>query len=111
MRQLLSDETSYMQGMKKTLHSLAALVCLLTLLLSATTCLHAKPPAQPSCSHCPEHAPTSPTVPSCCAAPHQSPAVIPTAIEHQTQLTLTLICLPADEIASSYLPPVTQLTT
>jgi hypothetical protein len=61
--------------MKKALHRLASLLCLITLLLNASTCLYAAQPKQSSCSHCPKPAPQSHTVPSCCAAQQQPPAI------------------------------------
>jgi hypothetical protein len=65
--------------MKKTLHSLAALLCLLTLLLSATSCLHdlqAEQPKQATCDHCPKSAPLDHSIPSCCRALQQQPSAV-----------------------------------
>jgi hypothetical protein len=72
-------ETSNGAAMKKTLHSFAALLCLLTLLLSATSCLHdlhAAQPTQATCHHCPESAPPNHSVPSCCHVQQQQPSAV-----------------------------------
>jgi hypothetical protein len=65
--------------MKETLHRLAPIFCLLTLLLNAATCLHAEKSRQPSCSHCPKPAPQKPQPSPCCAAqqlPHNEIALL-----------------------------------
>ncbi len=71
--------------MKKTLHRFASVLCLLTLVLNAATCLHAEQPRQSSCSHCPKRAPLSQTLPSCCAAQQQPPAVTSAEIKQPVQ--------------------------
>jgi hypothetical protein len=65
--------------MKKTLHSFAAFLCLLTLLLSATSCLHdlhTEQPKQATCDNCPKPAPLDHSIPSCCRAQQQQPSAI-----------------------------------
>jgi hypothetical protein len=104
------SETSNIRAMKKTLHSLAAIVCLLTLLLSATTCAHGEQPKQSACSHCPKRAPLSHSLPSCCSAQQQLPAVISAVVEHRAQPVPVLISLLPDEVAPLRTPPVARLT-
>ena len=67
--------------MKKALHRFASLLCLITLLLNASTCLYATQPKQSSCSHCPKPAPQSHALPSCCAAQQQAPAITSTEVK------------------------------
>src|SRR5215471_9242274 len=101
--------------MKKSLHKLASLVCLLTLLLGSATCLHAQPPKQSSCSHCPKHQPPSHTPPSCCAAQQQPPAITSAVVEHSVQfhtasmplLPLDTAPLPSVSVSRAALPPPT----
>ena len=78
-------ETSNMVEMKKALRSLASVVCLLTLLFGAATCAHAEQPKQSSCSHCPKRAPLNHTLPSCCSAQQQPPAVLAGVVRHSGQ--------------------------
>jgi hypothetical protein len=72
-------ETSNGAEMKKTLHSFAALLCLLTLLLSATSCLHdlhAEQSKQATCDYCSKPAPLDHSTPSCCRARQEQPSAI-----------------------------------
>src|SRR5258705_13483431 len=85
--------------MDKTLHRLASLLCLLTLLLSATACLHAEQPRQSSCSHCPKPAPQSHPLPSCCAAQPQSPAVTSAEIKQPVPSIAILTPFSSNEVA------------
>lgn len=68
-------ETSNTASMKKMLHSLATLLCLLTLLFSGITSVQAQHQTQPLCSHCPKHAPARHTIPACCSTHQPSAAV------------------------------------
>src|SRR5882757_7048492 len=96
--------------MKKTLHRLASLLCLLTLLLSATACLHAEQPRQSSCSHCPKPAPQSHTFPSCCAAQQQPPAVTSAEIKQPVPSIAVLTPLLSNEVAPFRSSPITRQT-
>src|SRR5947208_1457850 len=99
--------------MKKPLHRLASLLCLLTLLLGTATCLHAEQPRQSSCSHCPKLAPLSHTLPSCCTAQQQPPAITSTEVQRPAQflsvlmplLPLEFAPLPSLSAAHVALPP------
>src|SRR5580704_3292460 len=96
--------------MKKTLHRFASVLCLLTLLLNAATCLHAERPRQSSCSHCPTRAPHSHTLPSCCTAQHQPPAVA-SAEANQPVLSIAVLTpLLSTEVAPFRSSPVKRLT-
>src|SRR5260370_41002146 len=96
--------------MKKTLHRLASLLCLLTLLLNAATCLHAEQPTQSSCSHCPKRAPVSLPLPSCCAAQQQPPAVTSAEVKQPVPSIAVLTPLLSNEVAPLRSAPVTRLT-
>ena len=84
--------------MKKSLHNLATLLCLLTILLGTVTCVHAKQVVQSSCSHCPKRAPVSHELPSCCATQQQPPAITSATVESSAQAAPALIALPSDKI-------------
>src|ERR1700704_3207154 len=96
--------------MKKGLHRLASLLCLLTLLINAATCLHAEQPRQPSCSHCPKPAPQSHTLPSCCAAQQQPPAVTSAEVKQPAPSIAVLTPSLNNEVLSFRSSPVTRLT-
>jgi hypothetical protein len=99
MHHLTDLETSKARSMNKSLHSLATLLCLLTILLGTVTCVHAKQAAQSSCSHCPKRAPVSHELPSCCATQQQPPAITSATVESPAQAAPVLISLPSDKIA------------
>src|ERR1700733_7824175 len=96
--------------MKETLHRVASILCLLTLLLNAATCLHAEQPRQSSCSHCPKPAPLSHTLPSCCAAQQQPPAVTSAEIKQPAPSIAVLTPSLNNEVALLSSSPVTRLT-
>src|SRR5580700_7904589 len=96
--------------MKKALHTLASLLCLLTILLSTATCVHAERPSQSSCSQCPKRAPLSHSLPSCCAAQPQPPAVPSARIERPAQSITLAVPLSIGETAPFYSSQVTQQT-
>src|SRR2546429_4464977 len=85
--------------MKKALHRFASLLCLLTLLFNAATCLHAEQPRQSSCSHCPKRAPQSHELPSCCAAQQQPPAVTSAEVKQPVPSIAVLTPLLSNEVA------------
>jgi hypothetical protein len=90
-------ETSNGAEMKKTLHSFAALLCLLTLLLSATSCLHdlhAEQPKQATCDHCPKSTPLDHSVPSCCRAQQQQPSATMASTDVEQPALSTVIAGP-----------------
>jgi hypothetical protein len=61
--------------MKNALHNLVISICLITMLLTSTSCIHAdQQPTQSPCSHCAKQTPIQQSVPSCCKAHHQQPA-------------------------------------
>src|ERR1700722_13220699 len=85
-------------GMKKPLHTLVALLCLLALFVpAATLCLPHDHAAQPACSHCPPHS----SIPPCCSAPqHSSPQILTaTNVEPPTLSIATLSPSSLHEIA------------
>jgi hypothetical protein len=96
--------------MKKALHRFASLLCLITLLLNASTCLYAAQPKQSSCSHCPKPAPQSHTLPSCCAAQQQAPAITSTEVKPPVLSIALLTPSLHNEVISLSSSPVTQLT-
>ncbi|MBB5344247.1 hypothetical protein [Tunturibacter empetritectus] len=94
--------------MKKAVHLFATLLCLLTLLVSAATCVTIAQPKQSSCDHCPKQ---SPLDPSCCSAQQQqAPAVASTQTEPQLQLHAIPVSALGYEISSPLLAPVLRLT-
>jgi len=95
--------------MKKTVHLFATLLCLLTLLVSAATCVEIAQPKQSSCDHCPKQSPLDQHLPSCCSAQEQAPAVASTQVEPQLQLHAAPASLFNDEIPSPLLTPVLRL--
>src|ERR1700751_3795925 len=76
--------------MKKALYRFASLLCVIALLLNAATCLYAAQPKQSSCSHCPKPASQSHTLPACCAAQQQAPAITSTEVK-QSVLSIALL--------------------
>ncbi|NYF89100.1 hypothetical protein RBB79_06085 [Tunturiibacter empetritectus] len=97
--------------MKKTVHLFATLLCLLTLLVSAATCVEiAQPKQQSSCDHCPKPSPFDQHLPSCCSAQQQAPAVISTQVEPQLQLHTVHVSPLSDEIPSPLRAPILRLT-
>jgi hypothetical protein len=97
--------------MKKALHSLATLLCLLTLLLSASTCVQAEHLAPSQCNHCPKHAPVHHTLPSCCSAQQPSSAIASVEIKPPVSSPAAYVApLPFDVISFSLSSHTNQLT-
>src|SRR3977135_3119010 len=96
--------------MKETLHRFASILCLLTLLLNVATCLHAEQPRQSSCSHCPKSAPQSHTLPSCCAAQQQPPAVTSAEIKQPAPSIAVLTPSLNNEVLPFPSSPVPRIT-
>ncbi|MGD0446446.1 MAG: hypothetical protein ABSA39_21120 [Edaphobacter sp.] len=94
--------------MKKTLHSLATLLCLLTIMLNAATCLHAEQTKQSACSHCPKRAPLGHQTPPCCVAQQQAPAVTSAKIETPAPAGAIFVPLRIGKIASFNSPFVVK---
>jgi hypothetical protein len=74
--------TSNNPGMKKKLHLVVALLCLLTFFISTASCMVAQFPHSPqaSCGECPRQAPPSHDTPVCCTT-HQLPAAATNSVE------------------------------
>jgi len=69
-------------AMKKACHLVVTVLCLLTLLLNTTSCMHAQlshAQRDASCGDCPTHAPATPDTPACCNA-HQQPSAAATSV-------------------------------
>jgi hypothetical protein len=66
--------TSNAAGMKKKLHLVVTVLCLLLLTVSTASCMFAQLPSmhQASCGDCPAHTPLSQDTPVCCTN-HQQP--------------------------------------
>jgi hypothetical protein len=98
--------TSNDAEMKKKLHLVVALLCLLTLFISTASCMVTQLPhnQQASCGECPGHAPLSRDTPACCTT-HQLPAAAASSVEVEqpahTSQALTPLSLnpPAQSIA------------
>ena len=78
-----NSRTSNAMAMKRPCHLVIAVLCLLTLLLNTSSCLHAQlphPRHDASCGNCPRHAPATPNTPPCCTA-HQQPSTVATSVE------------------------------
>jgi hypothetical protein len=108
--------------MKKALHLVTTLLCLLTLLVGAATCVQIVQPKQSTCDHCPKQSPLDKHLPACCSAQQQQPsAIASTEVEPQIQLHTvafipslneipTVLTLPiARWAATPPLPPLTPL--
>jgi hypothetical protein len=69
-------------GMKKKLHFVVTVLCLLTLFLNTASCMVAQLPRvhQASCGECPSHAPLSQDTPVCCKT-HQQPSAVTNTVE------------------------------
>jgi hypothetical protein len=106
--------------MKKTLHKFVTSMCLLMLLLSATSCLHAlhlnqpkqNQPKQNACDHCPKSAPLTHNVPSCCRAQQSQPSATTafTDIEQPALSNAPIGLLHSDPVAAFLASPITHLT-
>jgi hypothetical protein len=68
--------------MKKKLHLVVTLLCLLMLFISTASCMVAQIPhnQQASCGECPRHAPLSQDTPVCCTT-HQLSAAAASSVE------------------------------
>ncbi len=76
--------------MKKTLFSLAAILCLLTIFVGSASCMIATQPRQAACDHCPKHTPMQQHTTSCCTAHHQPASDVTFAGLQQPALSSTL---------------------
>ena len=74
--------TSNAAGMKKKLHLVVTVLCLLALTISTASCMFAQLPSmhQASCDDCPAHAPLSQNTPACCTN-HQHPSAATTSVQ------------------------------
>ncbi|MBN9616271.1 MAG: hypothetical protein BGO25_09150 [Acidobacteriales bacterium 59-55] len=91
--------------MKQAIYSLAAILCLVTMLLGSSSCMamgsHAKAPS----TDCPTHAPANQPVPACCAVHHQpSASATVFAVEQPVQVQ-TIHSFPVILEARAVLPP------
>jgi hypothetical protein len=102
MHQLYDLKRPTSQRMKKTLHILVSILCLLTIMLNATRCMHAEQAKQPSCSHCPKRAPVSHQTPPCCVAQQQVPSVPSARVEASAPADATFVPLRTEKLASFY---------
>jgi hypothetical protein len=107
----LPIETSNGVGMKKTLHALAAIVCLLTLLVGSVSCLHIAAQQQATCNHCPKHSPLSKNTPSCCSTPQPTQAALVSAeLQQPTHPSTAPLPLLTDFKAQSLALSLTQFS-
>jgi len=67
---------------KKKLHLVVAVLCLLALTISTASCMVAQLPSmhRASCDDCPAHAPLSQNTPACCTN-HQQPSAATTSVQ------------------------------
>src|ERR1700677_3896613 len=108
-------------GMKKKLHLVVTVLCLLALTISTASCMFAQLPSmhQASCGDCPSHTPLSQDTPVCCTN-HQQPSAATTSVQVEqpayiaqalTSFSLNLpkrfTALPAAQLAET--PPVPLL--
>ncbi|WP_263366096.1 hypothetical protein [Edaphobacter bradus] len=84
--------------MKKTIYTLAAILCVLTILVGATCTLTGTHQNQ-SCNHCTKHSPLQQPTTSCCTVHHLPSS--PTASTSLEQPAAAML------ITSSLFPPVT----
>ncbi|HXC94400.1 MAG TPA: hypothetical protein VNU92_01810 [Edaphobacter sp.] len=97
--------------MRKTLHNLASVLCLLAILLSAAMPLRADASVESSCHQCPKHAPQSHHQgPTCCSARQQAPAIITTVKVDPSSSIITKPILLGNETAAFHPVPVLQST-
>ena len=97
--------------MKKALHLFTTLLCLLTLLVGAATCVQIVQPKKTVCDHCPKQSPLDQHLPSCCNAQQQQPlAIASTAVDPQIQLH-TVVFIPSfSEVPSTLNIPIPRWT-
>jgi len=107
---LAGISSSNLTSMKKTVHLFATLLCLLTLLVSAATCVKIAQPKQFSCDHCPKQSTPDQSLPSCCSAQQQQPAVVASQVEPQIQLHAVPVFALSNEIPSLVPAAVLRLT-
>jgi hypothetical protein len=96
--------------MKKSLHNLAAILCLLTLLIplfSALACIQAQQPMRASCDHCPKHAPASHPSPSCCSAQQPSSPAVATRMEQPAPAVADVLPIFVSLSSSPFTAPIT----
>jgi hypothetical protein len=81
--------------MKKKLHFVVTLLCLLTLFISTASCMVAQLPhnQQASCGECPRHAPLSQDTPVCCTT-HQLPAAAASSVDVEQPAHLSQALMP-----------------
>ena len=97
--------------MKKTLHLFITLLCLLTLLVSAATCVRAAQPQQSSCDHCPKQSPLNQHAPCCCSVQQQQQeAVASTDVPPLLQFHAVVV-FASDQISSPRNAPVIRWTS
>jgi hypothetical protein len=107
--------------MKQAIYSLAAILCLVTMLLGSSSCMamssHAKAPS----TDCPTHSPANQPVPACCTV-HQQPSASATvfSVEQPVQIQAVHLFsvilsaravapLPPPQIFPPPLPPLLKL--
>jgi hypothetical protein len=104
-------------GMKKKLHLVVALLCLMTLFTTTASCMVAQLPhtQQASCGECPRHAPLSQDTPVCCTT-HQRPSAATSSVEVEQPADISQALaslsfnLPTQAIAPPALLPETPPT-
>jgi hypothetical protein len=95
--------------MKKALHLVATLLCLLTITVSEATCRELVPRKQSTCDHCPKQSPLD--QPACCNAQQQQPsAIVSEETEPQIQLQAIAFVAMFDQSPSSLNIPTPRLT-
>jgi len=92
--------------MKQAIYSLAAILCLVTMLLGSSSCMamsrHVKAPS----TDCPTHSPANQPVPACCAVHHQpSASATVFAVEQPVQLQAIHVFPITLEARTVLLPP------
>jgi len=60
--------------MKQAIYSLAAILCLVTMLLGSSSCMAMSRHAMAPSTDCPTHSPANQPVPACCTVHHQPSA-------------------------------------
>jgi hypothetical protein len=82
-------------GMKKKLHLVVTVLCLLALTISTASCMFAQPPSmhQASCDDCPTHTPLSQDTLACCTT-HQQPSAATSSIEAEQPAYIAQVLTP-----------------
>lgn len=106
-----SKANSRFSEMRMSLHILATITCLLTILVGSVSCLHIATHQQPACSHCAKHEPPSKTTPSCCNPDHQiQTALVSAEVQQPTQLSATIAPLLPNLTPQFLAPSLTPLS-